>query len=71
MVTSSGGFVGCDLRHLYTLIMSNKFTFYRPAIFVSKNLLGCGYVGNKEVVHISTARACRTCLRIDVFLRLP
>ena len=26
-----------------------------------KTLLGCGYVGNKDVVHISTAWACGPC----------
>ena len=29
--------------------------------FTIENLLGCGYVGNMDVVHISTAWACGPC----------
>ena len=36
--------------------------FSRPISLVTiKNLLGCGYVGNTDVVHISTAWACGPC----------
>jgi hypothetical protein len=30
----------------------------QPLLFCIENLLGCGYVGNRDVVHISTAWAC-------------
>ncbi len=33
----------------------------QSALFNCENLLGCGYVGNREVVHISTVWACGPC----------
>jgi hypothetical protein len=33
----------------------------RTSLLTIKNLLGCGYVGNTDVVHISTAWACGPC----------
>jgi len=33
----------------------------QPLLFCIYNLLCCGYVGNRDVVHISTAWACGPC----------
>jgi ribosomal protein S27AE len=30
-------------------------------LFTTTSVLGCGYVGNTDVVHISTAWACGPC----------
>jgi hypothetical protein len=54
--TNQGSTSRADQAHSYS------GSFSRPAsLFPIKNLLGCGYVGNKDVVHISTVWACGPC----------